>query len=125
MIAESVNFSFLSMQAVALPEAKEVTEDPGKLPQPDKVTKAYFEVSLLPTPPHHCASLSTAKLHHQKGDLESTYELALLLLLLVLFLSLMLVLRSCAVALPLSRAWHVVCCCERHRREHHYAVMCK
>jgi len=28
-----------------LPEAKEVTEDPGKLPQPDKVTKAYFEVS--------------------------------------------------------------------------------
>ncbi len=33
------------MQAVALPEAKEVTEDPGKLPEPDKVTKAYFEVS--------------------------------------------------------------------------------
>ena len=51
MIAESVNFSFLSMQAVALPEAKEVTEDPGKLPEPDKVTKAYFEVSLLLPPP--------------------------------------------------------------------------
>ncbi len=34
------------MQAVPLPEAGEVTEDPGKLPEPDKVTKAYFEVSL-------------------------------------------------------------------------------
>ena len=33
------------MQAVALPEAKEVTEDPGTLPQPDKVTQAYFEVT--------------------------------------------------------------------------------
>lgn len=39
------------MQAVPLPEAKEVTEDPGKLPEPDKVTKAYFEASLLPPPP--------------------------------------------------------------------------
>ena len=53
------------MQAVALPEAKEVTEDPGKLPQPDKVTKAYFEASLLS--PNQNASLSTAKLHHHKG----------------------------------------------------------
>ncbi len=62
MIAESAKFSFLSMQAVALPEAKEVTEDPRKLPQPDKVTKAYFEVSLLPTPPPitapHCQQQS-------------------------------------------------------------------
>ena len=29
-----------------MPEAGEVTEDPGKLPEPDKVTKAYFEVRL-------------------------------------------------------------------------------
>ena len=35
------------MQAVPLPEAGEVTQDPGKLPQPDKVTKAYFEVCRL------------------------------------------------------------------------------
>ena len=32
------------MQAVPLPEAHEVTDDPGALPKPDKVTKAYFEV---------------------------------------------------------------------------------
>ncbi|DBA91131.1 hypothetical protein WJX77_000744 [Trebouxia sp. C0004] len=34
-------------KAVALPEAKEVTEDPGKLPEPDKITKAYFEIGGL------------------------------------------------------------------------------
>ena len=54
---------WLCKQAVALPEAKEVTEDPGKLPEPDKVTKAYFEVS-LPFPNQN-ASLSTAS--HHKG----------------------------------------------------------
>ena len=37
------------MQAIPLPEVGEVPEDPGQLPQPDKVTKAYFEVCpLLP-----------------------------------------------------------------------------
>jgi len=82
------------MQAVALPEAKEVTEAPGKLPEPDKVTKAYFEVSLRS--PHQNTWLTIAKLHHHKGALLITYELAVLLLLPVLLLSLMLVLRSCA-----------------------------
>ena len=40
-------FYHVSMQAVPLPEAGEVTEDPGKLPEPDKITKAYFEVRTL------------------------------------------------------------------------------
>ena len=35
------------VQAVPLPEVGGVSEDPGQLPQPDKVTKAYFEVCSL------------------------------------------------------------------------------
>lgn len=35
----------LVMQAVPLPEAREVSDNPGALPEPSKVTKAYFEVS--------------------------------------------------------------------------------
>lgn len=46
------------MQAVPLPEAGEVSEDPGKLPEPDKVTKAYFEVRLRCTAQHCCVHSS-------------------------------------------------------------------
>ena len=33
------------VQAVPLPEAQEVKQDPGPLPEPSRVTQAYFEVS--------------------------------------------------------------------------------
>ena len=60
------------MQAVALPEAKEVTEDPGKLPQPDKVTKAYFEASLLsPNQKPECVTVNS-KASPPQGRLTAT-----------------------------------------------------
>ena len=41
--------AWCGVQAVPLPELGGVPDDPGQLPQPDKVTRAYFEVcSLLP-----------------------------------------------------------------------------
>ena len=36
--------AWCGVQAVPLPEVGGVPEDPGQLPQPDKLTKAYFEV---------------------------------------------------------------------------------
>ena len=45
--AVGLMLAWCGVQAVPLPEVGGVPEDPGQLPQPDKLTKAYFEVCSL------------------------------------------------------------------------------
>lgn len=53
----SKNTVWYWVQAVPLPEVGEAPVDPGQLPKPDKLTKAYFEVCTLPCPALRCPAL--------------------------------------------------------------------